>query len=127
MLQYALEQCVFLYDTYVKYGFSRKCQRKFWHTFCDERVCSQQTIHNLVDRLRTAVLLIDKKQKHKHQVLAEEKLHDTGARLQHTPRKSLKRLAQGTGVSESSARMATQLLKLRPYKTTVILACLATP
>jgi hypothetical protein len=35
-------------------------------------------------------------------------------------RKSLKRLAQGTGVSKSSARRATQLLKLRPYKTTAI-------
>jgi hypothetical protein len=40
-----------------------------------------------------------------------EKLHDIGARLEHTPRKSLKRLAQETGVSKSSARMATQLLK----------------
>jgi hypothetical protein len=44
----------------------------------------------------------------------------TWARLEHTPRKSVKRLAQETGVSKSSARTATQLLKLRPYKTTVI-------
>jgi hypothetical protein len=47
---------------------------------------------------------------------------DIGARLEHTPRKSLKGPAQGTGESESSARMATQLLKLRPHKTRVILA-----
>jgi hypothetical protein len=32
---------------------------------------------------------------------------------------TLKCLAQETGVSESSARWATQLLKLMPYKTTV--------
>jgi hypothetical protein len=44
-------------------------------------------------------------------VLTEEKLDDTGARLEHTPRKLLKRLAQETGVSKSSARTATQLLK----------------
>jgi hypothetical protein len=31
-----------------------------------------------------------------------------------------KRLAQETGVAKSSARRTTQLLKLRPYKTTVI-------
>jgi hypothetical protein len=43
-----------------------------------------------------------------------------GPDLEHTPRKSLKHLAQKTGVSTSGARMATQLLKLRPYKTTVI-------
>jgi hypothetical protein len=44
-------------------------------------------------------------------VLTEEKLDDIWARLEHTPRKSLKRLAQETGVSKSNARMATQLLK----------------
>jgi hypothetical protein len=57
-----------------------------------------------------------KKQKHKRRVLTEEKLDHIGARLEHTPRKSLGRLAQETGVSNSSARTATQLLKLRPYK-----------
>jgi hypothetical protein len=36
------------------------------------------------------------------------------------PRKSLKCLAQETGVSKSSAKMATQLLKLDSYKTAVI-------
>jgi hypothetical protein len=65
-------------------------------------------------------LLTDKKQKHSHQVLTEEKLDDIGARLENTPRKSLKHLAPETRVSKSSARTATQLLKLRLYKTTVI-------
>jgi hypothetical protein len=65
-------------------------------------------------------LLIDMKRKLKCLVLTEENLDDIWARLDQTPRKSLKRLAQETGVSKSSARMATQLLKLRPYKTTVI-------
>jgi hypothetical protein len=53
-------------------------------------------------------------------VLTKEKLDEVGARLEHTPRKSLKRLVQETGMSKSSARTATQLLKLGPYKTTVI-------
>jgi hypothetical protein len=60
-----------------------------------------------------------RKQKHKCQV-PTEKLHDTGARFEHTPRKSLKCLAQEPGTSKSSARMVTQLLKLRPYKITII-------
>jgi hypothetical protein len=55
-------------------------------------------------------------------VLTEEKLRDIGARLEYTPRISLKLLAQETGVSKSSARTATKLLKLRPYETTVIQA-----
>jgi hypothetical protein len=78
-----------------------------------------------MNELRTKRPLIDKKQKHKHRVLTEEELGDIGARLEHTPRKTLKRLAQETGVSKSSARRATQLLKLRPYKTTVVHARLA--
>jgi hypothetical protein len=87
--------------------------------FVIEIVPRRQTFQNLAKKLRSLGLLIDKKQKHKCQALTE-KLDDTGARLEHTPRKSLKHLAQGTGVSESSARTATQWLKLRPHKTRVI-------
>jgi hypothetical protein len=43
-------------------------------------------------------------------VLTDEKLDDIGARPQHTARKSLKRLAQETKVSTSSARTVTQML-----------------
>jgi hypothetical protein len=44
-----------------------------------------------------------------------EKLDDVGARLECAPRKSLKRLAQETGVSKSSARTAAQLMKRGPH------------
>jgi hypothetical protein len=94
MVRYTSEQRVFLHDTYMKYGSAGKCRRKFRRKFCDERVPSRQKIHNLVNKLRTTGLLTDKIQKHKCGVFTEEKLDDMGARLQHTPRKSLKRLAQ---------------------------------
>jgi hypothetical protein len=61
--------------------------------------------HNLMNKLRKMELVLDKKQKHMRQVLTEEKLDDIGARLEHTPRKSLNHLAQETGVSKSSTRM----------------------
>jgi transposase len=102
---------VFLYDICVVYGPAGKCRRKFRRKFRDKRVPSRQTIHNLVNKLRTMGLSIDKKTKHKRRMLYEEKLDDIGARLEHTPRKSLKRLAQETGVPKSCARTATQLLK----------------
>jgi hypothetical protein len=98
----------------VKYGSARKCHQKFWHKFHFERVPSRQTVHNLVN-LRTTGLLIEE-----CRVLTEEKSNDTGARFEYTPRKSLKLLAQETGVSKCSSGTATQLLKLRPHKTTVI-------
>jgi hypothetical protein len=64
--------------------------------------------------------LTDKKRQHKCRVLTEEKLDDIGARLEHAPRKSLKCLSWEAGVSKSSAKRSTQLLKLRPYKTRVM-------
>jgi hypothetical protein len=75
-----VEQRVFLYVTHVKYRYATKCRRKFYN----ERVSSRQTIHNLMNKLITAVLLIDEKQKHKRRVFSE-KLDDIGARLEHNP------------------------------------------
>jgi hypothetical protein len=91
----------------VKYGSAGKYGKKF----CDERVPRRKTIHNFLNKLRTTRLLIDKKTKYERRVFTEEKLDDKGARLEHTPRKSLKRLGQEIGVSKSSARTPTQLLK----------------
>jgi hypothetical protein len=95
----------------VKYGYAGKCRRKFGRKFLDERVSSRHKIHNLVNKLRTTGLLIDKKQKHKRRTLTVEKLDDIRARFENTSRKSLKCLAQETGVSKSSARTTTQLRK----------------
>jgi hypothetical protein len=78
-----------------------------------------------VDKLRTTGLIIDKKERHKRRVLAE-KLDNIGAKFEYTHRKSLRRLAQETEVSKSSARTTIKFLKLRPYITTVIHARLGT-
>jgi CRISPR/Cas system-associated endoribonuclease Cas2 len=123
-VRHTLGQRVFLHGTYVKYGSAGKCRRKFRRKFRDKRARSRQTIQNSVNELKTTGLLIGKIQKRKRRVLTE-KLDEIRAWLEHTPRKSLKRLTQGTGVSNSSGTRATQLLKLRPYKTTVIHALLA--
>jgi hypothetical protein len=49
----------------------------------------------------------------------KEKLEEIGARLEHAPRKSLRCLAQETGILKSAAT-ATKLLKLTQYKVTVL-------
>jgi hypothetical protein len=49
-------------------------------------------------------------------VLSKEKLDEISARLEHTPQKSLRCLAQETRISKSSAQTATKLLKLKPFK-----------
>jgi transposase len=94
MVLCTLEQRVFLYVTHVKYGSARKCRREFR----DERVLSRQTIHNLVNKLRTTGLLVDKERKYNRRFLSEEKLDVIGVRLELTLRKSFNRLAQETEV-----------------------------
>jgi hypothetical protein len=50
-----------------------------------------------------------------------EKILDTlAARLEHTPEKLLRYLAQDTTFSESSVATATMLHKFRPYKATAV-------
>jgi hypothetical protein len=125
------EQCVLSWRS-VLYGNMYLCmtptwnmyllesvQRKCWCKFRDERLPSRQTIYNYVNKLRTR-LLTDKKQNYKQRVLTEDKLDGIGAKLDHTPWKSLICLSQETEASNSSAWRVTKLLKLRPYKTTVI-------
>jgi hypothetical protein len=53
-------------------------------------------------------------------VLTDENVRDIEARLQFSPPKSLRRLAQETGVSLESAFTATKLMKYHPYKITVV-------
>jgi hypothetical protein len=60
------------------------------------------------------------KRQSKRNITTEEKIQDIQARLQVSPRKSLRRLAQETGVSLGSALTATKLIKFRPYKITVV-------
>jgi hypothetical protein len=64
--------------------------------------------------------LLGKKSAKECHVLTTEKLDEIGARLKHTPQKSLRCLAQKTGLTKASAATAIKLLKLKPYKMTVV-------
>jgi hypothetical protein len=72
-----------------------------------------------VKKIRTKGNFIDIKPLKINRDLTEEKLDDIGRRLENSPRKSLWRLALQSGVSVGSARTATKLLHIRPYKITV--------
>jgi hypothetical protein len=56
----------------------------------------------------------------KWHILTEEKLADIGARLEASPKTSLRRIALQCGVSKSAAHVATKLLNLMPYRITVV-------
>jgi hypothetical protein len=98
---------------------TRKCQRKFRREFPGVGVLHRNTIKNFVNKIRTNGMLIYRKPKC-CQVLMEEKLDDFGVWLEHSPCKPLRHLAKETGVPNTTTKTATKLLKLRPYKTTVV-------
>jgi hypothetical protein len=79
-----------------------------------------EAVHRLTNKLISAGILINKKQKHTRRMIAEETLDAVEARLQQTSGKLPKCLAQEVGVSSCSVRTASQLLKPGPYRATAI-------
>ena len=78
---------------------------------------SRFTIQEIVKKFENTGSVANKKRNRKRTtVLIEERLDEIGASLEHTPTKSIPKLAQQVGISESSAHRATKLLKLKPYK-----------
>jgi hypothetical protein len=63
---------------------------------------------------------VDKSPGNKRRVLTEEELNGIGARLENTPQKSLRRLAQETGISKSSTAKLIRMLKLLPCKAILV-------
>jgi hypothetical protein len=91
------------------------CRRKFLRKFADTICPSRDKIFKLVKKVRTSGILIDRKSLKRNRVLTEEKLDDIDHRLENSPRKSLQRLAQRSGVSVGSAWKATEMLHIHPY------------
>ena len=75
---------------------------------------SRFTIQEIMKKFETTGSVVNKKRNRKRTVLTEE-TDEIGASLERTPSKSIPKLAQQVGISESSAYRATKLLKL-PYK-----------
>jgi hypothetical protein len=117
LCKYTAKQHIFIYGSYVKSNSAHVCFRKFQQKFPGVDITARSTIHYLVNKFKTTGLVLDKKIKIIRHVLTEETLDDIGTRLE--PR-SLVKLAQQTDVSVSSARTATKLLKLCPYKITQV-------
>jgi hypothetical protein len=74
----------------------------------------------LVKKVRSTGSFLDKKYTRQNAVLTEETLDEIGARLEHSPRKSLTQLPQQGHVSKTTAWRATENLYLRQYKITQV-------
>ncbi|KAJ4447277.1 hypothetical protein ANN_09281 [Periplaneta americana] len=99
----------------------KRCRREFEHRFAGVRIPSRSTIHDL--SLKSDVptgFFLNKKRVQQRRVLTEEKFDEVGVRLEHSPRKSLRRLGQEFNIFKTSAFVVTKLLKLKPYRVTVV-------
>ena len=88
-------------------------RHKFRVKFPGGPVPNPSTIRRQAKRFKETGYVKNRKVNCRCQVLTEETLDEIGDRLEHTLQKSLKRLLQKTGVSVSSVKRATKLLKLR--------------
>ena len=110
--KYTLEQRVFIFETFIKTKSTSTVRKRFMRKFSGQPIPCRDTVRKLVMKFRNSGSLLDKKPKRKRRVLTEEKLDEICARLEKTRYKSLRCLAEETGISKSSARNA---IKLRVY------------
>jgi hypothetical protein len=97
-----------------------RVKRRFCHRYPDVHIPASSTILRLVKKVHSTGSFLDKKYTRQNAVLTEETHDEIGARLEHSPRKSLVRLAQQAQVSKTTAWRATKNLHLRPYKITQV-------
>ncbi|KAJ4441400.1 hypothetical protein ANN_11255 [Periplaneta americana] len=75
---------------------------------------SRLTIHDLVNKVRRRGSFLNNKRVQQRSVLTEEKLDEVGARLEHSSRNSLRRLAQNVNISNTSAFVVTRVTWVEP-------------
>ena len=100
--EFTLAHHIFMYDSYVRTESCREVTRLFRDRFPDIRAPHRDTVRKLVNRFRETGSVLDRKPQRTRHVLTEENLDEIGQTLERSPRKSLSRLSQETGVSEFS-------------------------
>ena len=115
-----LQQRIFVCKCYFKWESPSRVRTEYIQMFPGEVPPFRFTIHEIVKKLETTGSVANKKRNRKRTVLTEETLDKIGTSLERTPTKSIPKLAQQMGNSESSAHRATKLLKLKRYKCTSV-------
>ncbi|PSN57363.1 hypothetical protein C0J52_02895 [Blattella germanica] len=106
-MRYSTEQSIFICSTFMKQHSWRRCRRKFRRRYPDAPVPDRTTICRLFKKFNETGSVANKKPRVNKRVLTEEKLDEIAFRLEISPRKSLRRLAQEVGVSKTSVQHAT--------------------
>jgi hypothetical protein len=115
-MKHSVEQKLFIYDAFVRPSSRRKCCRKY----PDGTVSCKATIHTIVTKNNVLRHRCWTRRNLEKDLSTEEKLHDSGTRLQASPKKPLRLLSLQCRLEKGTAHVGTKLLKLRPYRTTVV-------
>jgi hypothetical protein len=84
----------------------------FRNSFPDSVVPNKSTIQRLVERFRETGSTGEKRRSGRLSILRNDSLEDIRVRLLQSPRKSLRKLSQQTGMTYGSVQTATKRLKL---------------
>ena len=98
MPTYALQQRIFMYDSYAITSSCREVARLFQTNYPGVRVPSREAVRLLVNKFRETGSILDKKRNVEQRVLMGRKLEEIGERLENSPQKSLRRLPQETDI-----------------------------
>ncbi|KAJ4445437.1 hypothetical protein ANN_07242 [Periplaneta americana] len=116
-MQYTLNQRLFLVKQYWITNSIAAIQRAYQREFGVRNPPKRNTILGLVNKLETTGSLVSEKGKHRSSRLPT--VVDVRARLEQSPKKSLRRLSQETGYTYSMCQTAAKSAGLKPYRVTV--------
>jgi hypothetical protein len=111
---FSQDQRVFILEHYFPTRSHAECQNAFRNSFPDSVVQNKSTIQRLVKFFRETGSIGEKRHSGRPSVLSNDSLEDIRARLLPSPRKSLRKLSQQTGMTYGSVQRATKRLKLHP-------------
>jgi hypothetical protein len=106
------DQLVFILEHYFSARSYAECQNAFRNAFPDSVVPNKSKIQRLVERFRETGSTGEKRHSGRPSVLSNDSSEDIRARLLQSPRKSLRKLSQQTGMTYESVQRATKYSKL---------------
>ena len=115
---YTTEERVFIVRNYWVTGSFKQCQAVVLRKFGGRKPRTKQTIANFVKKLGTTGGVLDIHAGGKPP-MSDQRVADVKQRLQQSPKKSLRRLSQETGLSYSTCQRAAKKAKLKAYRVTV--------
>jgi transposase len=120
-MDFSQDRRVFILEHHFSTRSYAECQNAFRNSFPDSVVpnTSKSTIQRLVERFRETGSTGEKRRSGRPSVLSNDSLEDIIERLLQSPRKSLRKLSQQTGITYGSVQRATKHLKLHPYRVKV--------